>query len=87
MGLVKDELHLVLYIDEVDGLADKTVVDFSGVSRTALQSLLSSGAAGDTGSTRLIHLGNGNQKSTASVEPARTNHGRYDGGCGWLGKS
>ncbi|THV06407.1 hypothetical protein K435DRAFT_773348 [Dendrothele bispora CBS 962.96] len=41
LGLVKDELHLVLYIDEVDGLADKTVVDFSGVSRTALQSLLS----------------------------------------------
>jgi len=32
---------LILYIDEADGLTDKTVVDFSGVARTALQALLS----------------------------------------------
>ncbi|THU95045.1 hypothetical protein K435DRAFT_839652 [Dendrothele bispora CBS 962.96] len=37
----KHELHFVLCIDEVDGLADKTISDSSGVSRTALQSLLS----------------------------------------------
>ncbi|KAK7444315.1 hypothetical protein VKT23_015327 [Stygiomarasmius scandens] len=41
LGLKGEELHLILYIDEVDGLTDKTVVDFSGVARTALQTLLS----------------------------------------------
>ncbi|THU87163.1 hypothetical protein K435DRAFT_804533 [Dendrothele bispora CBS 962.96] len=41
LGLNKEELHLVLYIDEVDGLADKTVLASSGVSRTALESPLS----------------------------------------------
>ncbi|KAK7444292.1 hypothetical protein VKT23_015303 [Stygiomarasmius scandens] len=41
LGLKEEELHLVLYIDEVGGFTDKTVFDFSGVAQTALQPLLS----------------------------------------------